>query len=119
VRSPRRPDTAVVAVIEIRRGAVATSGTYFRGEHIRGSAARSLAGVTIVGPQLGTADALATAVFADQAESLDWLGAFPGYGVMVVTTTGLLRWTANLEGLIVVPASPGGSEGSDVESAPG
>jgi thiamine biosynthesis lipoprotein len=120
VRSPSHPDTAAVAVIAIPRGAVATSGSYFRGEHIRGPVERSLASVTVVGPQLGTADALATAVFADQAASLEWLRAVPGYGVMVVTATGRLRWTRDLDGVVVVPGvSPTPSERTDVEPAPG
>ncbi len=107
IRHPEHPETAVAAVVEIDSGAVATSGTYFRGEHIRGKTAQALASVTIVGPQLGTADALATAVFADQARSLDWLRAFPGHGVLAITLDGKLRMTADLEGRVVVdPTGP-------------
>lgn len=104
VRHPDRPEDAVGAVLEIREGAVATSGTYFRGEHIRGTGERSLASVTVVGPRLGTADALATAVFADQAASLDWVAEFPGYGVMVMTIDGTLRWTEDLNGVVTAPS---------------
>lgn len=103
LRHPDRPEDAVGAVVEIERGAVATSGEYFRGEHIWGSDEGTLVSVTVVGPQLGTADALATAVFADQAASLEWMGAFPGYGVVVMTRDGLLRWTADLEGMVMTP----------------
>lgn len=110
IRHPDRPEDAVGAVVEIDHGAVATSGTYFRGEHIWGGAERTLASVTVIGPQLGTADALATAAFADQAASLDWMAAFPGYGVLVITADGLARWTADLEGVVVEPAQ--GATGS-------
>ena len=43
IRHPQRPDTAVAAVVEIESGAVATSGTYFRGEHIQTTGERTLA----------------------------------------------------------------------------
>ncbi|HEX5631410.1 MAG TPA: FAD:protein FMN transferase [Acidimicrobiia bacterium] len=118
IRHPEHPETAVAAMVEIDSGAVATSGTYFRGEHIRGKAARALASVTIVGPQLGTADALATAVFADQAQALGWLGAFPGYGVVVITSDGKLRMTADLEGRVVVGTTRPRSGGDVVRSRP-
>lgn len=108
VRSPSRPAAAVGAILEITQGAVATSGTYFRGDHIWGVAG-TLQSVTVVGPQLGTADALATALFADQAASLEWLRAFPGYGVMVMTADGKLRWTQDLEGVRVRPPAGGES----------
>ncbi|OFW64403.1 MAG: hypothetical protein A2135_04485 [Actinobacteria bacterium RBG_16_67_15] len=109
VRAPSRPDAAVGAILEIAAGAVATSGTYFRGDHIWGAGERTLDSVTVVGPQLGIADALATAVFADQAASLQWLGAFPGYGVMVMTIDGKLRWTQDLAGAVVRPSAGGES----------
>ena len=82
---------------------MATSGTHFRGEHIWGTAERTIAGVSVVGPQLGTADALATALCADQAAALEWLEAFPGYGVVVMTRDGRLQWTGDLDGIVVVP----------------
>ena len=100
IRHPDRPEDAVGAVVEVAQGAVATSGTYFRGDHIWGVGGRSVASVTVVGPQLGTADALATALFADQAASLAWMTAFPGYGVLVMTGDGLARWTGDLDGMV-------------------
>ncbi len=109
IRHPDRPDDAIGAVVVIAGGAVATSGTYFRGDHIRGTAEQSLSSVTVVGPQLGTADALATAVFADQAKSLDWMQAFSDYGVLVMTTDGMLRWTENLNGMVMPDQGATGS----------
>src|SRR4029079_11499874 len=55
------------AVIEIEDAAVATSGTYERGAHIRG-ARPDILSVTIVGPDLGTADAYATAACVNGPE---------------------------------------------------
>src|ERR1700712_1622501 len=59
---------AIAAVAEVRNQAVATSGAYERGDHIRvpgtGAAAYGLRSATVVGPGLGTADAYSTAAFA-------------------------------------------------------
>jgi len=101
VRHPGEPD-AIGAVLRIHSGAVATSGTYFRGGHIwgRSDAESSMAGVTVVGPSLGVADALATAIYADQAASLAWMSRFPDYGVVLMTSGGRLRWTEVLNGVI-------------------
>jgi thiamine biosynthesis lipoprotein len=58
----------VAAVVEANDLALATSGTYVRGEHIvdphTGAPPSGLLSVSIVGPDLGTADAYATAAFA-------------------------------------------------------
>lgn len=101
LRLPSTPD-AMGAVLTIAMGAVATSGTYFRGDHIWGDRRRDgeIVSATVVGPSLGIADSLATAIFADQAESLAWMSAFPDYGVALMTNDGRLRWTEQLDGSI-------------------
>lgn len=91
IRSPfdRR---VVVAVIEARELGVATSATYERGEHIldphTGRPPRGLASVTVVGPDLTTADAYATAAFAMGCAGPRWVAARPGFGVFAVGTDG-------------------------------
>ncbi|WP_091558075.1 FAD:protein FMN transferase [Micromonospora pattaloongensis] len=68
--------------------AVATSGVYERGHHVidprRGVAAWGLRSVTVVGPDLGTADAYATAAVAMGAAGAGWAVALPGYDCAVV-----------------------------------
>src|SRR5262249_26857835 len=58
----------IAAVVESNDLALATSGTYVRGEHIvdphTGEPPSGLLSVSICGPDLGTADAYATAAFA-------------------------------------------------------
>lgn len=75
VRSPTRADE-LVARIEVRDGAVATSGTYERGEHVwdgrTGEAARGLCSATVVAADLTTADVLATSVLALGREGFTW-----------------------------------------------
>lgn len=91
VRHPWEP-MAVCWVIAGSDLAVATSGTYERGLHVvdpyRGVPARELCSVTVVGPDLGTADAYATAALAMGLSGLDWLAGLDGYESAVVTEDG-------------------------------
>lgn len=72
--------------------AVATSGTYERGYHVidpyTGNPARALSSVTVVGADLGTADAYATAALAMGEAGLGWLARLPGYQSHAVTADG-------------------------------
>jgi thiamine biosynthesis lipoprotein len=79
-------------VVEIDCGAVATSGAYQRGGHVfdprTHKPAQGLASVTVVGPDLGTADAYATAAFALGVDASAWLRTLDGYGSFVIDTQG-------------------------------
>lgn len=79
---------ATLGTVELLNNSIATSGRYERGAHIWGVRDRdeNVASVSIVGPDLGIADALATAVFASGLGDLDWLSRFPGYELIAVTT---------------------------------
>jgi len=72
--------------------AVATSGTYERGFHVvdpyRGVPATALRSVTVVGADLGLADAYATAALAMGLPGLAWLARLDGYESGVVTEAG-------------------------------
>jgi thiamine biosynthesis lipoprotein len=67
IRHPQEHDK-LAAAITVSDCAIATSGTYERGPHIldprTGRPATGLSSVTVVGRDLGTADAYATAAFA-------------------------------------------------------
>ena len=67
----------VVKVLAVTDGAVATSGTYERGEHIydphTGGPATELASMTVVGPDIVTADVFATAAFAMGTRGAEWV----------------------------------------------
>ena len=86
IRHPGRAD-AVVMVLALTDAAVATSGSYERGGHVidphAGTPATRAAAATVVGPDLGTADAYATALYAAGEAGLVW---FPddGYEAMLV-----------------------------------
>lgn len=89
----------VAAVIEIENGAVATSGTYERGEHIwhRRPSAKVLS-FTVTGPKIATADAYATIGFAMGEEGIDWVSAHEGYSSFVIRADG--RIIGDAAGLI-------------------
>jgi thiamine biosynthesis lipoprotein len=69
---------------------VATSGVYERGQHIVdprvGTPARGLRSVTVVGPDLGVADAYATATAAMGRAGIRWLARKAGHHHYAVVT---------------------------------
>ena len=91
IRHPFEADKLAWVVTGTDLG-IATSGVYERGLHVvdprRGQAASGLCSVTVVGPDLGQADAYATAGVAMGLAGLDWLAALDGYEVAVVTAAG-------------------------------
>src|SRR5262245_4251785 len=91
IRHPFEADKLAWVVAGTDLG-VATSGTYERGFHVHdprhGRAARGLCSVSVVGPDLGLADAYATAGVAMGLPGLDWLAALDGYETAVVTAAG-------------------------------
>ena len=86
----------VIAVVSTS-GAIATSGTYERGEHLldphTGRPSSPIASATVTGPDLGLADALATGVAAAGEAGLDWFGDLDGYEVLIVRHDGSRRRT--------------------------
>jgi thiamine biosynthesis lipoprotein len=78
----------VAAVVELSEGAVATSGAYARGDHVvdprTGRPPEGVLSVSIVGPELGTADAYATAAFAMGRRGPHWTARLRGHEAMTV-----------------------------------
>jgi thiamine biosynthesis lipoprotein len=97
IRHPRRHDR-VCAVLAGRNLAVATSGAYERGPHVidphTGRPPCGVESVTVVGPDLGTADALATAAFAMGERGPAWTARLDDYGAMTVLADGSVLSTA-------------------------
>jgi thiamine biosynthesis lipoprotein len=101
IRHPWEADK-VSWVLAITDGAVATSGTYERGDHVinprTGKPARGLRSVTVVGPDLAVADAYATAALAMGEAGIGWLAkrVADGYDSAIVTDDGRAFSSANL-----------------------
>lgn len=78
----------VAAVVVATDTAVATSATYERGLHIfnphTGGPPPGLLSVTVTGPDLGTADAYATAIFAMGEDGPAWVATLDGYDAMII-----------------------------------
>jgi thiamine biosynthesis lipoprotein len=105
IRHPLIAD-ALATVLAIRDAAVATSGAYERGEHIRdpftGRFPSGVLSVTVVGPNLTFADAYATAAFAMGPTSLAWVAGLVGYEGCAVTadpdgSNARLVWTPGFD----------------------
>lgn len=79
----------VAAVVAATDLAIATSGAYERGEHIvdphTGCAPIGVLSVTIVGPDLGTADAYATAAYAMGRNGPAWTAQLVAGGYEAMT----------------------------------
>jgi FAD:protein FMN transferase len=88
IRHPVRR-SRLAAVLEVSDLAVATSGEYERGRHVldphTGRPPEGLLSVTIAGPDLGTADAYATAAFAMGAAGPEWTTTLDGYEALCIT----------------------------------
>ncbi len=78
----------VAAVAELEDAALATSGTYARGAHIRdpstGRAPEGLLSVSITGRDLATTDALATAAYAMGPAAPDWTGRLADFETLTI-----------------------------------
>ena len=75
IRHPEQAHT-IVKVIELADGAIATSGTYEQGAHIRdphtGMIAIGARSATVVGPDGGLAEAIATALIVEGQDGARW-----------------------------------------------
>ena len=94
----------VAAVLAAADGlAVATSGAYERGEHIVdpwcGRPPRGVLSVTVAGPDLGTADAYATAAFAMGADGPAWTATLRGYAALTILEGGRVLSTRGIDAL--------------------
>ena len=97
----RHPDFAheIAKSFEVFDGAIASSGTYERGAHIIdprvGVPAVGSRAATVVGPDAGVADALATALVVDGRDSVNWMGneEFKNYSFWAVDKSGDRAWS--------------------------
>lgn len=90
--APRR----LAEIVELT-GAVATSGSYERGPHLidprSGAPADRAASATVTGPDLGLADALATALAVAGADGLAFVEAITGYAGLIIDFDGTRQST--------------------------
>jgi thiamine biosynthesis lipoprotein len=104
VRNPWDASTTV-AVVSASDLAIATSGTYERGDHIiNPHTARppdGIASMTVVGPSLTWADTWATAAYAMGIRGVDWIAReVGGYEACAISTDRHLVMTPGFEGFL-------------------
>lgn len=111
IEDPRQPG-ALIAVLGLDSGGVATSGTAHRGRHIidphSGQPAAALASVTVAGPSLLWADVFATAAFARGADAVDRFAWPAGYEAMAIGLDGAVTATPGFGALTVLSGAPRG-----------
>ena len=95
--NPFEPNTSVKTLALTECG-VATSGTYFRGEHIynplrAGPLVGGVASLTVIGPNVYEADRFATAAFAMGAQGVDFVEGLEGFEAYQIDTAGVATFT--------------------------
>jgi FAD:protein FMN transferase len=95
ITDPRSP-LRLAEIVELT-GAIATSGTYERGDHLidprSGRPAARAASASVTGPDLGLADALATAVAVAGEPGLALIDKLHGYEALIINSDGSRRCT--------------------------
>jgi thiamine biosynthesis lipoprotein len=110
IQHPRLRDQ-VAMVLSLTAGGVATSGAYERGDHIVDPHSRrvpsELLSVTIVGPDLATADAYATAAYAMGPGAAEWCARLSGHEAILIRSDDTVLTTPGLDRYRVAPDGPG------------
>lgn len=93
---------AILGVVEVVDGAVATSGTAEKGDHIRdprtGAAATTVASATVVAASLTAADVWATAAVVSGIDDLSWISRARIHSGVIVGREGRIRrWAGPVE----------------------
>lgn len=87
IQHPLEPGS-IAAVVQANDLAIATSGAYARGDHVLDPHTRrppaGVLSVTIVGPELATADAYATAAFAMGEAGIHWTARLRDHEAMTI-----------------------------------
>ncbi len=102
-----RDKTEILNMLSISNSAVATSGNYERGQHIinpkTGEPADEILSISVVGPDIITADVLATAAFAEGLSGIIQIEEKEGYEALVVDKSGDWFVTSRMEELFQAP----------------
>jgi FAD:protein FMN transferase len=95
-----RDRNRTLRTVQLRTGAVATSGTAARGTHIvdpaTGAGASGLLSATVIGPKLTWADVYATAAFVKGPGALPWLATVTDHAGILLGTDGRVATVSGL-----------------------
>jgi thiamine biosynthesis lipoprotein len=105
IRDPAA-ERGLALVVEASDLAVATSGTYERGDHVwdgrRGTRPQLLGSLTVVGPQLAWADAFATIGFVMGGAGVEWVAAHTDYHALAIAHDGSPFASPGFDALLAV-----------------
>jgi thiamine biosynthesis lipoprotein len=92
----------IVKILKITSQGVATSGTYFRGQHIYNPhkpemPLTEVLSITVIGPNIYEADRFATAAFAMGKAGINFIESLPGFEGYMIDKTGLATKTSGFE----------------------
>lgn len=92
----------IVKVVYLSGQGIATSGTYIRGQHIYnphhpGAAIKSIASLTVIGPNVYEADRFATAAFAMEKEGISFIQSLKGLEGYMIDKDGVATMTSGFE----------------------
>ena len=100
IRHPVERDK-VARVVLAEDLAVATSGSYEKGDHIvnpyADRPAADLLSFTVVGPDILSADVYATAAFAMGEAGLEFIDGVAGYEGFAISRSLIVSWTAGFD----------------------
>lgn len=101
IRSPFNVDE-IVKTIQLSGSAIATSGTYVRGEHIYNphdgyKPANAIASLSVIGPNIYDADRFATAAFAMGGQGIRFIESLRDLEGYMIDTKGLATMTSGFE----------------------
>lgn len=107
IRNPWDAQT-IAGVVSAHDLAIATSGTYERGQHVlvpqTGRPPHGVASMTVIGPSLTWADAWATAAFAMGMRGVDWVAReLDGYEACAISLDRHLLMSAGFEPFMTTP----------------
>jgi len=104
IRSPFNRQE-VVKTLALSDAAIATSGSYIRGQHIYDphhptKSLLDIVSLSVIGPSILDADRFATAAFAMQNEGIDFIASLPGLEGYMITKDGLATFTSGFSNYI-------------------
>lgn len=102
IRNPLKKTKEIVKIISLRKGGLATSGTYARGQHIYNphhtdEKFTDILSLSVIGPNIYEADRYATAAFAMGRRGINFIEELDGFEGYMIDKKGIAIMTTNFE----------------------
>lgn len=92
----------IVKIVKLEKGGIATSGTYFRGQHVynpfsKGEKIEDIVSISVIGPDVYEADRFATAAFAMGVNGINFIEGLSGFEGYMIDQKGIATMTTGFE----------------------